>query len=80
MAEAGFEMIRNADDFVIRPRREEADRALVRVKNWVEDNGLTLHPTKTKVVDARRTALTSYFGYTFSRSASPATEEKAWTS
>src|SRR5207253_1418039 len=37
---------RYADDFVILCRtRQDADRALALVQRWVEDNGLTLHPT-----------------------------------
>lgn len=65
LAEAGFAMIRYADDFVIMCRsREEADRALATVKQWVEDNGLMLHPTKTKVVDARTDGF-DFLGYTF---------------
>jgi len=65
MAEAGFEMTRYADDFVILCRsREEADRALAKVKQWVEENGLVLHPTKTKVVDSRTEGF-DFLGYTF---------------
>ena len=46
-------MVRYADDFVILCRTaEEATRALELVQTWVSDNGLTLHPTKTKIVDA----------------------------
>ena len=65
VAEAGFAMVRYADDFVILCRtREDADRALARVRNWVEENGLTLHPTKTKIVDARTDGF-DFLGYTF---------------
>jgi RNA-directed DNA polymerase len=65
MAEAGIAMVRYADDFVILCRsRAEADQALAKVKQWVEENGLTLHPTKTKVVDARTDGF-DFLGYTF---------------
>jgi RNA-directed DNA polymerase len=65
MAEAGFAMIRYADDFVVLCRtRAEADRALALVQSWVEENGLTLHPTKTKVVDARTEGF-AFLGYEF---------------
>jgi RNA-directed DNA polymerase len=65
MSEAGFAMIRYADDFVVLCRtREEADRALALIQRWVEDNGLTLHPTKTKIVDARTEGFT-FLGYEF---------------
>jgi RNA-directed DNA polymerase len=65
VAEAGFAMVRYADDFVILCRtREEADRVLALVRQWVEDNGLMLHPTKTKIVDARTDGF-DFLGYTF---------------
>lgn len=65
LAEAGFAMVRYADDFVILcPAREDADRALGLVQQWVEANGLTLHPTKTRVVDARSESF-SFLGYEF---------------
>ena len=58
-------MVRYADDFVILCRsRAEADQALAKVKAWVEENGLTLHPTKTKIVDARTDGF-DFLGYTF---------------
>ena len=44
-------MVRYADDFVIlTDSHEEAEAALALVAVWVSENGLTLHPTKTKVV------------------------------
>jgi RNA-directed DNA polymerase len=62
---AGFAFVRYADDFVILCKtREDADRALEMVQNWVESNGLTLHPTKTKVVDAREQSF-DFLGYSF---------------
>ncbi len=65
LAEAGFAMTRYADDFVILCRsRAEADRALAKVKQWVEEHGLTLHPTKTKVVDSQVEGF-DFLGYTF---------------
>jgi RNA-directed DNA polymerase len=65
LAAAGFAMIRYADDFVILcGSREEAERSLDLVRTWVEDNGLTLHPTKTKIVDARTDGF-DFLGYHF---------------
>jgi RNA-directed DNA polymerase len=65
VARSGFEMVRYADDFVILCRTpEEALRALELVQQWVSDNGLTLHPTKTKVVDARTEGF-DFLGYHF---------------
>ena len=58
VAGAGYEMVRYADDFVILCRTaEDAARALELVRQWTADNGLTLHPTKTKVIDARQNRL-----------------------
>jgi RNA-directed DNA polymerase len=50
MAQAGYKMVRYADDFVILcPSQEEAQNALTSVQQWVDDKGLTLHPNKTQV-------------------------------
>lgn len=52
MAEAGERMERYADDFVILCRTQaEAEGVLERVKRWTAHAGLTLHPTKTRIVD-----------------------------
>ncbi len=65
LAAAGFEMVRYADDFVILCRsREEAERALALVQQWTADQRLTLHPTKTKIVDAATDGF-DFLGYTF---------------
>jgi RNA-directed DNA polymerase len=65
MAAAGYSMVRYADDFVILCRtREDADRALEKVRQWVVENDLTLHPTKTRIVDARTEAF-DFLGYRF---------------
>lgn len=54
MADEGFEMVRYADDFVVLCRsHSEAEAALRMIADWVEATGLTLHPTKTKIVDSR---------------------------
>jgi RNA-directed DNA polymerase len=55
MADSGHRMVRYADDFVILCRSmAEAENALLRVREWVEDNGLELHPDKTHVGDCRQ--------------------------
>lgn len=65
LADAGFAMVRYADDFLILCKtREEAERALALVQQWVVENELTLHPTKTKIVDARTEGL-DFLGYHF---------------
>jgi len=65
VANAGFRMVRYADDFVILCQtHEDAERALMLVQEWVEENGLTLHPIKTKIVDARTDGF-DFLGYHF---------------
>jgi RNA-directed DNA polymerase len=65
MADAGLEMVRYADDFVILCRTSaEAARALELVKAWTAEHGLTLHPTKTKIVEARTDGF-EFLGYRF---------------
>ena len=65
MAKSGFEMVRYADDFVILCRSaEEAGRALELIRAWVQENDLVLHPTKTKVIDAKAEGF-DFLGYHF---------------
>ncbi len=65
MSEAGFEMVRYADDFVILCRSlEDAEAALAMVRTWVEEAGLILHPDKTHIVDSREKSF-SFLGYSF---------------
>lgn len=53
MEQKGWQMVRYADDFVILcESMEQAEAALVEVGEWVRNAGLTLHPQKTKIVDA----------------------------
>jgi RNA-directed DNA polymerase len=67
MAVQGFEMVRYADDFVILCRSaEEAQQALSLVQQWTAANGLTLHPTKTHIVDTRAD-LFDFLGYRFKK-------------
>jgi RNA-directed DNA polymerase len=48
-------MVRYADDFVVLCQsRDEAEAALADVRDWVEANGLTLHPDKTHLGDCRQ--------------------------
>jgi RNA-directed DNA polymerase len=65
MADNGFEMVRYADDFVVLCRSQsEAEAALQMITQWVEQAGLTLHPTKTKIVDSRSESF-AFLGYSF---------------
>jgi RNA-directed DNA polymerase len=68
MAKAGREMVRYADDFVILcERREEAEETLAQLRQWVETAGLTLHPLKTRIVDASQKGGFDFLGYHFER-------------
>jgi RNA-directed DNA polymerase len=65
MAERGFAMTRYADDLVIQCRtREEAEAALDMVRQWTAQAGLTLHPVKTKIVNATTEGF-EFLGYRF---------------
>src|SRR5260370_19164952 len=58
MAAQGFEMVRYADDFVVLCRSsQEAAAALAVVQEWTAQAGLTLHPTKTRLVNAAEDGL-----------------------
>jgi RNA-directed DNA polymerase len=67
MEQAGVEMVRYADDFVLLCRsRKEAEQALERVREWTATAGLTLHPGKTRIVDTRQDSF-DFLGYRFDR-------------
>ena len=67
MAGAEYEMTRYADDLVIQCRtREEAEAALERVRTWTAERGLTLHPTKTKIIHVDEDGF-EFLGYRFIR-------------
>ncbi len=67
MSEHGFEMVRYADDFVVLCRsREDAETALEIVRTWTTKVRLTLHPTKTHVVDTAQEGF-DFLGYHFER-------------
>src|SRR5271167_387616 len=67
MEQSGYRMVRYADDFVILCASEaEATAALRQVTTWVNANGLTLHPDKTRVGDSQRTGQGfDFLGYRF---------------
>ena len=67
MEEGGYRMVRYADDFVILCRTaEEAAAALRQVTAWTTANGLTLHPDKTRIGDARQPSQGfDFLGYRF---------------
>lgn len=68
MAARGVEMVRYADDFVILCGTEtEAQQALSWVQDWTDSNGLSLHPEKTRLVDATIRGGFDFLGYHFER-------------
>jgi RNA-directed DNA polymerase len=68
MARAGWELVRYADDFVILCRSEaEAQAALSQVRAWVAAAGLSLHPEKTRIVQAAQPGGFDFLGYHFER-------------
>jgi RNA-directed DNA polymerase len=76
MAEAGFAMVRYADDFVVLcDSAEQAQQALEQIRTWVEEAGLHLHPEKTRMVDMRLSK--SHFDFLgYSRLVRPKSEQK----
>jgi RNA-directed DNA polymerase len=65
MVAQGFAMVRYADDFVVLCREpEEAGAALAAIEQWTAQAGLQLHPTKTRIVDARTEGF-DFLGYRF---------------
>jgi RNA-directed DNA polymerase len=68
MAKAGYAMTRYADDFVVQCRSEaEAQAALELIQQWAEQNGLVVHPMKTRIVDATGKGGFDFLGYHFAR-------------
>lgn len=68
LARHHVQMARYADDFVILCRTEgEAHRALALVQDWTTKAGLSLHPTKTRIVDATARGGFDFLGYHFER-------------
>jgi RNA-directed DNA polymerase len=67
MAQKGYEMVRYADDFVILCRSpEEATQALAVVQEWTAAAGLSLHPTKTRIVNVAEDYF-DFLGYRFQK-------------
>jgi RNA-directed DNA polymerase len=66
MVRKGYEMVRYADDFVVCTRTEaEARMALAELEHWVKAAGLTLHPVKTRIVNATDKGGFDFLGYHF---------------
>jgi RNA-directed DNA polymerase len=68
MAKAGCQMVRYADDLVVLCRSQaEAETVLSELGTWVAAHGLTLHPEKTRIVDATQRGGFDFLGYHFER-------------
>lgn len=66
MTSAGYRVVRYADDMVILcTSHDEAQAALGRLKDLLTERGLTLHPVKTKIVDATVRPGFDFLGYRF---------------
>jgi RNA-directed DNA polymerase len=66
MQDRGIEMVRYADDFVMLcGSAAEAKQALAEVQAWTAEAGLTLHPEKTRIVDAAQPGGFDFLGYHF---------------
>lgn len=65
VARRGWEMVRYADDFVVLCRnRQEAQGVMAQLEAWTTEAGLTLHPTKTRIVHAITEGF-DFLGWTF---------------
>jgi RNA-directed DNA polymerase len=68
MAVRGYEESRYADDFIIQCRTQaEAEAALEVVRQIVAELGLTLHPEKTRIVEASQPGGFEFLGWHFER-------------
>ena len=64
----GWQMVRYADDFVILCQNQpQAQEVLEQLRHWTQAAGLTLHPTKTRIVDASQKGGFDFLGYHFER-------------
>lgn len=66
MRGTGIEMVRYADDIVLLCYSEsEAKRGLRLLQEWTAEAGLSLHPEKTRIVDADQASGFEFLGYHF---------------
>lgn len=69
MRQHGAHMVRYADDFVVLcTSQEEAEAMLAIIRNWMIENALALHPTKTRLVNLTQPGEGfDFLGFHFSR-------------
>lgn len=66
MRQAGYALIRYADDMVVMCRtKEEAEAALVKLRELIEARGLQLHPDKTRLAHLMVRSGFQFLGYVF---------------
>lgn len=66
MRQAGFTLVRYADDMVVLCRtREEAESALAKLGGLLEGRGLQLHPDKTRIAHLMERPGFQFLGYVF---------------
>ena len=66
MRQAGFRLVRYADDMVVLCRtRQEAEAALSRLEELIEGRGLQLHPDKTRIAHLMERPGFQFLGYVF---------------
>ena len=66
MRQAGFKLVRYADDMVVLCRTaEEAEAALVKIGDLLEERGLQLHPDKTRIAHLMIKPGFQFLGYEF---------------
>jgi RNA-directed DNA polymerase len=64
----GWRMTRYADDFIVQcSSRAAAETALAQIRIWMEAAGLTLHPEKTRILDATVPGGFDFLGWHFER-------------
>ncbi len=68
LAEQGHQSVRYADDLVVLCQTErEAETVLGKLRGWMTSRGLTLHPEKTRIVNAEQPGGFDFLGYHFER-------------
>ena len=84
MRQAGFTLVRYADDMVVLCRtREEAEAALAKLGELIEARGLQLHPDKTRIAHLMERPGFQFLGYVFYdkyRDPRPSSRDKLRTS
>lgn len=66
MRQAGFRLVRYADDMVVMcDTREQAEAALTRLRELIEERGLQLHPDKTRIAHLMERPGFQFLGYVF---------------